>query len=781
MVQTQLASMYIGNPYAFDAEDRLQGVSSKVDATIHILDGQSNQGVILDYITAKNIISDAHKKSLEDTLETYNFITFADKRFSEYLEKRNRFIIPDEDGTSREFVMYEGAKYKDSEGYKAQVFAHASYLELKKATVLYPESYKGTASQHAGRTLNGTGWQVGIVEVFGNKTLSRSKHTNPYEFLKHIAKEYGAELKFRVEHDGNKIVGRYVDLLERVGDWRGREVVFGKDLDGIRRVEKQNIVTALLGLGPEDEDGNRIEVLVEDEDALKRWGRVDEYGKLHHLIETYEIQSERDNMTVTEARRYTRTALDKRINESVTYECSIIDLENVPGMANKEIRHGDTIRIKDEHFNPPLYLEARVFEFDRSIKSNAKKDIKLGDFTEFTEEEVNVIWIMLQREIRKKIDIDTLKEYAEPKKVESDTPPEIKEGENPIWVDTSKTPKVPHVVVGGEWVKMSPTTPEEVNAYNKSQVDKKDESVFQDGTVYADQKAAEEARLKAEQALKDAKAFSENANNIIKGVIDVGAIPLRTSITGARLEWDGVNGLTQYDSSGNAVSWLDLDANAHFANAFLSGRVEANEGFFGDNIRLRNKRMEIVRPDGAISMSDGMVDTSYTVTGNFPTFMTAGRHDAGTGRQNFPSFTAGAEGLTSAHIMGGQKGVLDGRGVSDNVLKYYDVRDSLGALAIQKYTFVHSAKYLIFKFRKYAGSTFSVHVVNGASNSTSDRIYFEKFEDATSGVHTLAVDLGKPVYNDRTVTFKIGWTHGWGSKDEVIRFIMEGVYLTDFI
>src|SRR5699024_1686155 len=114
---------------------------------------------------------------------------------------------------------------------------------------------------------------------------------------------------------------------------------------------------------------------------------------------------------------------------------------------------------------------------------------------------------------------------------------------------------------------MSPTTPEEVNAYNKSKVDKKDESVYQDGTIYADQKAAEEARLKAEQALKDAKAFSENADNINKGVIDVGAVPLRTSATGARLEWDGVNGLIQYDSSGNAVSWLDLDANAHFANA----------------------------------------------------------------------------------------------------------------------------------------------------------------------------------------------------------------------
>src|SRR5699024_3504355 len=353
---TQVAGMYIGNPSGVDSEERLKGVSSQINATIHILDGQSNQGKILDYITSKNIISNGHKRSLEDTLETYNFITFADKRFSEFLEKRNRLIIPDEDGTLREFVIFEVDRYKDSEGYKSQVYSHASYLELKKSTVLYPDSFKGTASQHSGRTLNDTGWQVGIIEVSGDKTLSRDKHTNPYEFLKHIAKEYGAELRFRIKHDGNKITGRYVDLLQRVGEWRGREVEFGKDLDGIRRVEKQDIVTALLGLGPEREDGTRIEVLVEDDDALKRWGREDEYGKLHHLIEKYEIQPERQEMTTAEARQYTRTALNKRINTQVTYEATIIDLENVPGMENKKIRFGDTIRIKDTKFNPPLYL-----------------------------------------------------------------------------------------------------------------------------------------------------------------------------------------------------------------------------------------------------------------------------------------------------------------------------------------------------------------------------------------------------------------------------------------
>src|SRR5690625_7870266 len=111
-------------------------------------------------------------------------------------------------------------------------------------------------------------------------------------------------------------------------------------------------------------------------------------------------------------------------------------------------------------------------------------------------------------------------------------------------VDTSKTPKVSNVAIAGQWQKMTPTTPEEVNAYNKQQVDDN-----------------------AGQALRDAKAYSENADNINKGVIDVGAIPLRTSITGARLEWGGVIGSVQYDCVGSDVSGIRVDGNAHFAQA----------------------------------------------------------------------------------------------------------------------------------------------------------------------------------------------------------------------
>lgn len=790
MVQTQLASMYLGNPYVDDAESRLTGVSSQLNAQIHILDGQSNQGIILDYITAKNIIEDNHKKSLEDTLETYDFITFADKRFSEFLEKRNRIIIPDEDGSLVEFVIFEAVKYKDSEGYKSQVFTHASYLELKKASILYPDNgFKGSASQQAGRVLNGTGWQVGIVEGAGNKTLTVTKHTNPYEQLKHIAKEYELELRFRITHNGNQITGRYVDLLERVGEWRGREVEFGKDLDSIRRVEKQDIVTALLGLGPEREDGTRIEVLIEDEDALKRWGRIDENGKLNHLIEPYEIQSEREEMTTDEARRYTRTALNKRINEQVKYETTIIDLENVPGMENKKIRFGDPIRIKDTEFNPPLYLEARVFEQNRSIKSQSKKDIKLGDYQEFTEEEVNIMWTMLRREIRKKIDIDTLQEYAEPKKIESDTPPPIKDGENPIWIDTSKTPKVSHVVIAGKWQKMTPTTPAEVDAYTKQQVDSRDNSTLtsakNDATAKAnaaqtaaEKKAAEDALRKAEQALKDAKAFAENASNIKDGVIDVGAIPLRTSITGARLEWDGVNGLVQYDSSGNPVSWLDLDANAHFANAFLSGRIEALEGYFGENLRLRDGKLEIVRPDGAVSMSDGMVKEAQSIGGIYPPFMGNEVQVSGGSTYKNDAFT-NALGYLQNHVK-----YLDGRASG-----FIDNRDGnyRSSLRVQRYYFVHMARYLVLTYRSriseepmHEGGDLHRHLALIYDNNDNKLVDHGVPKNTTETVDLIA-DLGTPDYKEKWVDFRIGWASSWGNADDYISFRINNVVQTDYI
>ena len=59
---------------------------------ITITDGQTD--IILDDITEDAFWNDKHYKSLKENLETFDFTTFADKPFSEHLEKKNRVIIP---------------------------------------------------------------------------------------------------------------------------------------------------------------------------------------------------------------------------------------------------------------------------------------------------------------------------------------------------------------------------------------------------------------------------------------------------------------------------------------------------------------------------------------------------------------------------------------------------------------------------------------------------------------------------------------------------------------
>lgn len=416
---------------------------------IHITDGKTDR--ILAVIDEDAFWGDKHTKSLKDTLETFDFTTFANKRFSEYLAERNRVIIPDEDGEYIEFIIENTRKFHSADGFFVEVYTSASYIELAKAKVIEPKTTPSwTAKQHAEMALSDTEWTVGTVDFAGSRTITIDSYTNPYSYLKQVANEFGLEVHFRVETDGQKVTRRYVDLVEHIGNWNGREVEFGKDLIGIERKEDfSNIVTALVGIGPEREDGTRLQVFVEDKNALARWGRN---GK--HLIEVYEPESADVNMTLERLRSLTEAELSKRIHSVVEYTADVADLEKVPGLEHEKFRLGDTIRIKDMAFIPPLYLEARVHTVERSIKRDGQKTVTLGDYIEYTEEDVFAIYKRLKAEIAKKVSMTEVMEVT----------------------------------------------------YTKTEVDDKDASVYHDSTYYADN-VSETAKQEAIQvSIADADA-----------------------------------------------------------------------------------------------------------------------------------------------------------------------------------------------------------------------------------------------------------------------------------
>lgn len=343
---------------------------------MHILDHQTDE--IIGTLDNKNAEywGDTRKDSLNNE-NTFDFIANATLDKSSLLKKRNRLLIQDEDGFFREYIIFYARKYKRSE---KDVRSNASFTDLAKAKVIEPQTLQGATSYTAVSTaLLGTEWQPGNIEFTFIRTINIDDYTNPLALLKNIASTFELEISYRIEIYGNKVVGRYVDLRRQIAGFEGKEIVFGKDLIGIERIEdSSHIVTALLGIGPQKEDGTRLTVLVEDQEALQRWGRNGQ-----HLIEVYEPESEDTEMNLDRLKTLTETALKKRIDAAVSYGCEAVSLEHIFGRSHEKIRVGQTVRIKDDGYKPPLYLEARIQEVIRAHSTKMIQSFKLGNFIEF--------------------------------------------------------------------------------------------------------------------------------------------------------------------------------------------------------------------------------------------------------------------------------------------------------------------------------------------------------------------------------------------------------------
>jgi hypothetical protein len=215
-----------------------------------------------------------------------------------------------------------------------------------------------------------------------------------------------------VDTNGNVIKGRYVDLIPKRGEWTGKEITSGKDLIGVERREKTDeLVTALVCLGPEGEDGDRLTVEVKDDEALERWGR----GK-DHLWDVYEPQSTDEEMTTSRLRTLGRAELEKRVNAIVEYETDQASIESVFGLSHEKVRFRDTVRIKDTSYRPPLYIEAQVKEVRRSISDPSQKIFVLGDFIEFEEEDLRALFNSMREHLSQRIALkvgqDQLADYT---------------------------------------------------------------------------------------------------------------------------------------------------------------------------------------------------------------------------------------------------------------------------------------------------------------------------------------------------------------------------------
>lgn len=344
---------------------------------IHILDYKTDNIVAF----LENQLEDAVHLRNMDLEETFRFEWPVNDEKAQYIIGRNRVVIPDDKTGYREFIINELDKDDDS----VIAYCSASFLDLKKQKIISPQSLTGqTVNTAANWVLSGTEWELGTTDYSGIRQIT-FEYMNAYDAILQVKETFGCEISFRIEIEGNEIVKRCVDLVTSLGEFGGKEIIFGKDLSGIRRkVNYDNLVTSLVCIGPEKDDGTRLTVTVENEAAKQRWCRNN--GK--HLVALYEPESSDQTMTVQRLTSLSLTELNKRIMGSIEYEVEQVTLDLVLGLEHEKASFADTLRIKDLHYVPPLYLEARVTEVERPLLDSSQKTYKLGDFVEYTQDQV---------------------------------------------------------------------------------------------------------------------------------------------------------------------------------------------------------------------------------------------------------------------------------------------------------------------------------------------------------------------------------------------------------
>ena len=338
--------------------------------------------------TLRGVLSAKHTEELngENVLEIETL---------DEIEKNQRLIYKDKYGYWHEFIVRGVEEERAEEGIIRRVFAEHSFYETWGDYIEDKRPYNVPANIALSVALEPTRWEVGIVDDLGINSTN-FYHISAKEAVQKVAETWQGELRYRIEVSGNRITGRYVDLLARRGYDLGKRFTYTKDLISITKtVHRDDVITALYGYGKGqeivDEEGqptggygrritfgeiNGGKNYVENLEAKEIWGRLNPDGTKAHVFGKVEFDDVEDPHELLEL---TKEKLKELSQPHITYEAKVIDLKAL-GIEHEGVELGDTVGIIDNEFKPPLRLKARVIKMVRDLLEPENTEIVLGNF-----------------------------------------------------------------------------------------------------------------------------------------------------------------------------------------------------------------------------------------------------------------------------------------------------------------------------------------------------------------------------------------------------------------
>lgn len=327
----------------------------------------------------KNIYyDDVLTEMLSSGADTFTFTSIPDRETSEKLTVGNYIAFK----KSNKFKLLQIIEVNES---KEDVLTKEIYCEgagLELINTVYSGSKMDSVNikRFLINILQDTNWNVGYVDSNLTKTLSLDiEEKEVYSIIQEYLYDFEAEIDFRVEIKGNRIVGRYIDVYSKRGRNNGRRLEINRDIKSIsRKVSLVNYATKLIGEGKNGLNFRDISMSGEINKPLgqnfvvneEAYSRINNKGK--HITRKFTYDTE----DAYELLRQTYKALKEYSEPKVTYEVDA-DILNFD-----DIEIGDYVSISDLSFTPPLLVTARISELETSKTNKYTNKAILSNFNE---------------------------------------------------------------------------------------------------------------------------------------------------------------------------------------------------------------------------------------------------------------------------------------------------------------------------------------------------------------------------------------------------------------
>lgn len=280
-----------------------------------------------------------------------------------------------------------------------------------------------TPSELLSRILYRTRWEIGNIDTMpAVRFPEKLNNKSVLEGIHAIADAFNLQIRFRISVAGNRIIGRYVDLVKSIGNNYGKRFEYTKDLVQIERtVQSSDLKTAIIPIGGkplknEDEDiefkdcflqainENEVEdnlpINIKGIEWKKPLNPVNKPLGQHYLeiSEATEQWGYYDFKTETKKPRFifyeNNQIIDPEelISEAykvlfdiskptINYKLDAIDLYELTKDENlsfESVKLGDIVSVVDRTFNPPILLKTSIISKEVDLLDSSNTKIELG-------------------------------------------------------------------------------------------------------------------------------------------------------------------------------------------------------------------------------------------------------------------------------------------------------------------------------------------------------------------------------------------------------------------